>query len=70
MSEWRSPVLSFRLDQKVPAIAALLFVFGFVAIVLNVGRGEYPSAVFDIVKTLLGINTGNPDHDFVIHTLR
>jgi iron complex transport system permease protein len=70
MSEWRSPVLSFRLDQKIPAIAALLLAFGLAAIVLNVGRGEYPIAVFDIIKTLLGINTGNPDHAFVIHTLR
>ncbi|MEP0920092.1 iron ABC transporter permease [Leptolyngbya sp. DQ-M1] len=70
MSDWRSPVLSFRLDQRVPAIAALLLALGLAAIVLNVGRGEYPIAVLDIVKTLFGINTGNPDHAFVIHTLR
>ncbi|MBD1821589.1 iron ABC transporter permease [Cyanobacteria bacterium FACHB-DQ100] len=70
MSDWRSPVLSFRLDQRVPAIAALLLAFGLAAIVLNVGRGEYPISVLDIVKTLFGINTGNPDHAFVIHTLR
>ncbi|MBD2078659.1 iron ABC transporter permease [Leptolyngbya sp. FACHB-17] len=70
MSDWRSPVLSFRLDQRVPVIAALLLVFGLAAIVLNVGRGEYPISVLDIVKTLFGINTGNPDHAFVIHTLR
>lgn len=70
MSDWRSPVLPFRLDQRVPAIAALLLAVGLVAIILNVGRGEYPIAAFDIVKTLLGIHTGNPDHAFVIRTLR
>lgn len=70
MTDWRSPVLSFRLDRRVPAIALLLLVIGFTAIVLNVGRGEYPIAVLDIVKTLIGIDTGNPDHAFVIQTLR
>lgn len=70
MNEWRSPVLSFRLDRRVPAIGLLLAVIGFAAIILNVGRGEYPIAGFDIVRTLFGIDTGNPDHAFVIHTLR
>jgi iron complex transport system permease protein len=70
MSEWRSPVLSFRLDRRVPAIALLIVIIGFASIVLNVGRGEYPISIFDIVKTLAGINTGNPDHLFVIQTLR
>ncbi|BAS60164.1 iron ABC transporter permease (plasmid) [Leptolyngbya boryana NIES-2135] len=70
MSDWRSPVLSFRLDRRVPAIALLLLGIGFAAIVFNVGRGEYPIAVFDIIRTLFGIDTGNPDHAFVIQTLR
>jgi iron complex transport system permease protein len=70
MTVWRSPVLSFRLERRVLAIALLLLVIGFAAIVLNVGRGEYPIAVLDIIKTLIGIDTGNPDHAFVIHTLR
>lgn len=70
MIQWRSSLLSFRLDRRVPAIALLLLAVGFAAIVLNVGRGEYPIAVFDIVKTLFSINTGNPDHAFIIQTLR
>jgi iron complex transport system permease protein len=41
-----------------------------VVIVISVQRGEYPIAVFDVVKTLMGINTGNSDHPFVIYTLR
>jgi iron complex transport system permease protein len=41
-----------------------------VAIVMNVGRGEYPILPLDIVKTVVGLDTGNPDHAFVINTLR
>jgi iron complex transport system permease protein len=41
-----------------------------VAMVMNLGRGEYPISPLDIVKTVLGIETGNPDHAFVIHNLR
>jgi iron complex transport system permease protein len=41
-----------------------------IAMVINVGRGEYPISPLDIVKTVLGIDTGNPDHAFVIHHLR
>jgi iron complex transport system permease protein len=41
-----------------------------VAMVMNVGRGEYPISPLDIVKTVLGLDTGNRDHAFVIHNLR
>jgi iron complex transport system permease protein len=41
-----------------------------VAMVINIGRGEYPISPLDIVKTVLGIDTGNRDHAFVIHNLR
>jgi iron complex transport system permease protein len=41
-----------------------------VAMVMNVGRGEYPISPLDIVKTILGLDTGNPDHQFVIQNLR
>lgn len=37
---------------------------------MNVQQGDYPIATLDIIKTLLGIDTGNPDHAFVIYTLR
>jgi iron complex transport system permease protein len=47
-----------------------LGMLGCVVIVISVQRGEYPIAVFDVVKTLMGIDTGNSDHPFVIYTLR
>jgi iron complex transport system permease protein len=73
MKQWltiRNPVLSFQVDRRLPAIALILAGLCFAAIVLNVGQGEYPIAIADIIKTLFGIDTGNPDHLFVIQTLR
>lgn len=66
----RSSVLSFRVDPKLPIILLSFAILSFAAIVLNVGQGEYPIAPLDIIKTLFGIDTGNPDHVFVIYTLR
>ena len=66
----RSSGISFRIDRRVPVmLLSLLAVIG-VAMVINVGRGEYPISPLDIIKTILGVNTGNPDHLFVINSLR
>jgi iron complex transport system permease protein len=66
----RSQSVSLRLDRRVPTILLCLTVAIGVAMVINVGRGEYPIAPLDIVKTLLGLDKGNSDHAFVINTLR
>ncbi|RUT10670.1 iron ABC transporter permease [Chroococcidiopsis cubana SAG 39.79] len=66
----RSQSLSFRLDRRVPPVLLCLGAIALVGMVINVGRGEYPIAPLDIVKTLLGLDTGNPDHNFVINVLR
>ncbi|MEH2112682.1 FecCD family ABC transporter permease [Nostoc sp.] len=66
----RSPVISFRIDRRVPVVLLCLAVAIAVAMVMNIGRGEYPISPLNIVKTILGLNTGNPDHVFVIQNLR
>ncbi|MBD2165576.1 iron ABC transporter permease [Calothrix membranacea FACHB-236] len=66
----RSEAISFRIDRRVPLILLCLVVAVVVAMVMNLGRGEYPIAPLDIVKTVLGIDTGNRDHVFVIYNLR
>ncbi|MBD2561465.1 MULTISPECIES: FecCD family ABC transporter permease [Nostoc] len=66
----RSQAISFRIDRRVPIILLCLAVAIAAAIVMNVGRGEYPISPLDIVKTILGLDTGNPDHSFVIQNLR
>ncbi|NJO93422.1 MAG: iron ABC transporter permease [Hydrococcus sp. RM1_1_31] len=73
MKDWltiRSSVISFRVERRAIAIALVILAISFVAFVFNVGRGEYPIAGIDIIKTLFGIDTGNPDHPFVIQELR
>ncbi|MEH1826840.1 MAG: iron ABC transporter permease [Nostoc sp.] len=66
----RSQVISFRIDRRVPVVLLCLAVAIVVAMVMNIGRGEYPISPLNIVKTILGLNTGNPDHIFVIQDLR
>ncbi|MFB2839040.1 FecCD family ABC transporter permease [Floridanema evergladense] len=66
----RSPIISFWVDRRLPLLLLILVMFSLVAIVLNLYQGEYPIATIDIIKTLLGIDTGNPDRAFVIYTLR
>ncbi|MBD6618556.1 iron ABC transporter permease [Komarekiella sp. 'clone 1'] len=66
----RSQAVSFRIDRRVPVMLLCLVVVVVVAMVMNIGRGEYPISPLDIVKTVLGLDTGNPDHAFVIHNLR
>lgn len=66
----RNPIFSLQIERRLPAIALILMGFCFAAIIFNVGQGEYPIAITDILKTLLGMDTGNPDHLFVIQTLR
>ncbi|MEH2049426.1 FecCD family ABC transporter permease [Nostoc sp.] len=66
----RSQVISFRIDRRVPVILLCLAVAIVVALVMNIGRGEYPISPLNIVKTILGLDTGNPDHLFVIQNLR
>ncbi|MCY7338079.1 MAG: iron chelate uptake ABC transporter family permease subunit, partial [Chamaesiphon sp.] len=78
MKNWlaiRPPIVADRLaarlrDRRLPPIALILAGLSFAAIVINVAQGEYPIAIADIIKTLLGIDTGNPDLPFVIQTLR
>ncbi|MBD2355460.1 iron ABC transporter permease [Tolypothrix sp. FACHB-123] len=66
----RSETISLRIDRRVPPMLLCLAVAVVVAMVMNLGRGEYPISPLDIIKTVLGIDTGNPDHAFVIHNLR
>jgi iron complex transport system permease protein len=66
----RSQAISFRIKRRVPVILLCLAVAIAVAMVMNIGRGEYPISPLDIVKTILGLDTGNPDHPFVIQNLR
>lgn len=64
------PPFTMRIDRRVPPVFALLFVLTVVILVWNTGTGEYPIAPLDVVKTVLHQDTGNPEYDFVVNTLR
>ncbi|MCG9891788.1 MAG: iron ABC transporter permease [Thermosynechococcaceae cyanobacterium MS004] len=70
LSERESPLLSWRVAPRLPSMVLVLALLGFAAFLVNVQQGEYPISIPDILKTLLGFDTGNPDHAFVIYTLR
>lgn len=65
-----SSLISFRVDRRLPTLLLVLGILSLIAIVLNLQQGEYSIATLDVIKTLFGMDTGNPDHAFVIYTLR
>ncbi|MEO1519981.1 MAG: iron ABC transporter permease [Cyanobacteria bacterium J06633_2] len=75
MSNWlvirsdRLPV-SFRLNQRTPTLLVVLGSLILAIMIVSIGYGEYPIPPLDVVKTMLGLETGNADHAFIINTLR
>jgi len=62
--------VSFRLERRVPAVLLTLLLVTLAAMALNVGQGEYPISPLEVLKTILGLETDNPDYPFVVNTLR
>ncbi len=69
-----SGAFSFKLDQRVPAIALVMLIATAGVMVWNVGTGEFPIAPLDVLRTVLRLPTDNAnnakDYDFVVNTLR
>lgn len=62
--------LSLRVDLRAVAVFLVLGLVAFAGVVANVGYGEYPIPPFEVVKTLLGIETGETRYGFIVNTLR
>ncbi|CEJ42427.1 FecCD family ABC transporter permease [Umezakia ovalisporum] len=62
--------ISFRLHKRVPIVLLILIIITLVTMVVSTAVGEYPTPPLTVIKTVLRIDTGNPDHAFVINTLR
>jgi iron complex transport system permease protein len=62
--------VSFRLDRRVPTVLLTLLLITVAAMALNVGQGEYAIPPLEVLKTILGLETDNPDYPFVVNTLR
>lgn len=65
----RLPV-SLTLDRRVPPVLGVIVLVTLAGMVLSVGTGEYPIAPIDVIRSILGLSTGNDDHAFVVNTLR
>ncbi len=65
----RVPV-SFRLDRRVPLVLLALGLITLAAIVIHVGYGEYPIPPLEVLKTILGLETGHSEYSFVVNILR
>jgi len=66
----RALPLSFRLDRRVPVVLLALGLTTLVSMIASVGMGEYWIAPPDIARTVLGMETGDPTHAFIVTTLR
>lgn len=62
--------LSFQLDRRVSWVLPGLVILILIVIVVSLGYGEYPISPLDVIRTILGLQTDNPDYGFVINTLR
>ncbi|HEY9861904.1 MAG TPA: iron ABC transporter permease [Candidatus Obscuribacterales bacterium] len=62
--------LSFKINRRVPLVLLGLAVATLLVMIWSVGYGEYPISPLDVIKTILGLPTTNPDDAFVINTLR
>jgi len=66
----RAGGLSVRLPRRVVPVAAVLLALLVLAAVLSTAQGEYRIAPFDVVKTVLGLDTGDPNHALVVRQFR
>lgn len=66
----RRPAWSFKLDRRAPWVLGLTLLVTVVLMIWNVGTGEYPISPTDVVKTVLHMEIGNTDYNFVVNVLR
>lgn len=62
--------VSLRLDRRLPWALLGLALATLAGMVLSVGTGEYPISPPDVVRTVLGLATADPEHPFIVNTLR
>ena len=66
----RTRWLSFRLDRRVPLIFTITLVIVLTMMTINIGVGEYPIPPLEVLRTIVGLPTGNEDHHFIVNVLR
>lgn len=65
-----SNLLSFRLDKRFIPVFSIVMLLTIIMMIISVGYGEYPIAPLDVIRSILGIDTGNSDHALVVRLFR
>lgn len=66
----RSPFFSFRFDRRVFPLLLILTFIGVCVLVVSISYGEYEIAPLDVLKTILGLESGDSRHELVVWTFR
>lgn len=61
---------SFRVDLWAVFVFVVLGLIAAAGMIVNVGVGEYPIAPLDVVRTVLGVQVGDQNYDFIVNVLR
>jgi iron complex transport system permease protein len=62
--------MSLRVDLRAVVVFLALAAVAFAGVVANVGYGEYPIPPVDVVKTLMGFQSGDENYSFIVNVLR
>jgi iron complex transport system permease protein len=62
--------LSWRVPRRIVPVGGVLLLLIAITVVASVGQGEYRIAPLDVVRAILGLETGNADHALVVRTFR
>lgn len=60
----------FGSNRRAALVFAVLLVLTILLMIVSVGYGEYPIAPLDVVRAILGLETGNDDHQLVVRLFR
>jgi iron complex transport system permease protein len=63
---FRSRFFSLKLGRRVPIVAFILLVLTLLVMTINMGVGEYYIAPLEVLRTIVGLPTENPDHNFLV----
>jgi iron complex transport system permease protein len=59
-----------HVDSRAVVVFLALAAVAFAGVVANVGYGEYPIPPVDVVKTLMGFQSGDENYSFIVNVLR
>lgn len=62
--------MSFKWDRRTPAVCTVLVLGAAAVFVLSVGYGEFDIGPGDVVRTVLGLETGDSRHSLVVWSFR